>query len=507
MKLRSLAVNQFKKFVRPTRLDGIEDGLNVVVGPNEMGKSTLLDALRAVLFEKHSSRAQAISSLQNDRSMAAPVVELLFELDDGNYKVTKRFLKKPYAHLSCADGRILEGDAAEDALRGLLGFSEPGKSGAKPETLGMWSVLWVQQGRSFGTLDIPESARSSLHGALESEVGTVLGGRRGRALPQAVERQLGELVTGSNRPRRKYKEVTARIESLLPECAELRERRQGLSDTLDELEASQEKLSRLQRGDREQSDQGEIEEARNRHRRLSELEARIAGAKSDLELARRNHEQADRAVVQRRQLRDSIAEEAEALEVLSRKRSEDQQQEKTSREQLEGLRTVVRQSESALGAAENTVSEVRSILGVVQRSTRVQELEVRYEQAKTAEARLREVQQEASSILVTEHSIKKIRKAATALESVAARLSAAATVVTFDIEADRLSGIELDGKSMAADDCLLRAVEPISIWIPERGRITIEPAVKDRESLLEEQREARARLKSELDSSPRSLTE
>jgi len=60
MKLRSVAVNQFKKFTSPVRLDGIGDGLNVVVGPNEMGKSTLLDALRAALFEKYGSRAQSL---------------------------------------------------------------------------------------------------------------------------------------------------------------------------------------------------------------------------------------------------------------------------------------------------------------------------------------------------------------------------------------------------------------------------------------------------------------
>ena len=68
MKLRSLAVNQFKKFTVPMRLDDIENGLNVVVGPNEMGKSTLLDALRAALFEKYSSKAQPIVALQNDRN-------------------------------------------------------------------------------------------------------------------------------------------------------------------------------------------------------------------------------------------------------------------------------------------------------------------------------------------------------------------------------------------------------------------------------------------------------
>ena len=224
MKLRSIAVNQFKRFTAPMRLDGIENGLNVVVGPNEMGKSTLLDALRAALFEKYSSKAQSITALQNDRNQAGPVVELAFELDDGVHRVTKRFVKKPYARLSCPNGRTLEGDAAEDTLRSLLGFDEAGKTGAKAETLGMWSVLWVQQGQSFGALDLSESARSNLHSALESEVGTVLGGRRGRALPQGIEKQLGELVTSNRKPRGAYKALIEKTDALESELEVLRPR-------------------------------------------------------------------------------------------------------------------------------------------------------------------------------------------------------------------------------------------------------------------------------------------
>ena len=59
----------------------------------------------------------------------------------------------------------------------------------------MWNVLWVQQGESFGALKLPDSARSNLHSALESEVGALLGGKRGRALPDAVDKQFSELVT------------------------------------------------------------------------------------------------------------------------------------------------------------------------------------------------------------------------------------------------------------------------------------------------------------------------
>ena len=110
MKLRSVAVNQFRKFTTPTRLDGIGDGLNILIGPNEMGKSTLLDAIGAVFFERYSSAAKPIRALQNDRNRAAPVVHVGFELEDGCFRIEKRFLKKPYARLHCPDGRRLEGE-------------------------------------------------------------------------------------------------------------------------------------------------------------------------------------------------------------------------------------------------------------------------------------------------------------------------------------------------------------------------------------------------------------
>ena len=38
MKLRKLSVNQFKRFTVPTQLGDLVDGLNLVVGPNELGK-------------------------------------------------------------------------------------------------------------------------------------------------------------------------------------------------------------------------------------------------------------------------------------------------------------------------------------------------------------------------------------------------------------------------------------------------------------------------------------
>ena len=499
MKLRSIAVNQFKKFTTPICLKNIGDGLNVVVGPNEMGKSTLLDALRAALFEKHSSKAQPIVALQNDRNQAAPVVELAFEVDDGIYRIRKRFVKRPYAHLSCPDGRKLEGDEAEHTLRDLLGFDEPGKTGAKPETLGMWNVLWVQQGQSLGALYLPDSARSNLHSALESEVGAVLGGKRGRTLPDAVERQLSELVTSTDKPRGHYKGLIDEVKTLHPELEGLRSRRNELSKTLEDLEAAQETLTRLSSGERDQTDRKELDAARSRHAELANLESRIEAAATDVELKRRNLEQAEQAIVERRDLKDQIESNTEAVELAKTSLEEVRWQEKELRTKLDELRKDVKGAEDVVTQADEVMRLARRILSAVQRDSRIRELQGRYEKAHEAEKKQRAAQQAAAAILVTDENIETIRGAAKVLETARSRLSAAATLVSFDMSSDRLSEIEVDGVALTADQTPVRAVETTTITIPDYGSISVQPAIKDRDKLLVQQREANDALKAALE--------
>ena len=189
------------------------------------------------------------------RTTAAPLRPLLrrrFELNDGSYTITKRFIKRPYARLDCPDGRKLEGDAAEAMLRDLLGFSESAGRGASPESLGMWGVLWVQQGHSFGAPELPGSARQRLGGILESEVGDVLGGRRGRELPQIIQQRLADWLTpAQSRPRGAYKAALDEVAQLEADLEELRAQREDLSETLERLAETTDHLERLDRGEQD----------------------------------------------------------------------------------------------------------------------------------------------------------------------------------------------------------------------------------------------------------------
>jgi hypothetical protein len=207
VRLRALEIEQFRRFDAPVRVSGMADGLNLIVGPNEMGKSTLVAALRAALFERHRSAAELVRSFAPSRiEGAAPRVALTFELEGASHRIEKRFLRREMARLDLPDGGRLEGPEAEDALAELLGAGTAGRRGADAESQGVWSVLWVDQGHSFHLPELGASARTSLQACLEAEVEEVVGGAGAQAILAAVDAELAALVTPkTGKPRGDYR--------------------------------------------------------------------------------------------------------------------------------------------------------------------------------------------------------------------------------------------------------------------------------------------------------------
>ena len=492
MKLRKLSVNQFKRFTEPTQLDELCDGLNLVVGPNELGKSTLLDALRAALFERYSSRAQPIIALQNDRSSAAPVVELVFEVGDAEYTLTKRFVKNAYARLRCPDGTLLEADAAENELRNLLGFAEAGNRGATSETLGMWGVLWVQQGQSFGRPDLPDSALASLSAGLESEVGMVLGGRRGRELPQVIEQRRGELVTAQRRqPRGEYKDTLDLVSELEQRLVTQQQQQSEMSETLEQLATAVERLSRLEDGSQDRIDQEELEHARDQLGEVERHDLQLQAARSELQNREGQLERAQRAQCERASRREELESDKKQLHQETERLEELQQQERETLLGLEGLRQAATDAEAAVDEATEAEANCRAVLDRVSRSAELGDLLRRQSDVEAVQRRLIDAQIQAEQIQVTDEALLRIRQATESADRADARLRVAATRIRFDIPDDRLAGIEADGAPLTYPPATIEAVEPVTIAIPELGRILVEPAVADRDQLLRAAREAR----------------
>jgi DNA repair exonuclease SbcCD ATPase subunit len=354
VKILSITIDQFKKFTLPTQLEGFGEGLNVISGPNEMGKSTILEAIKAVLFERHKSKNAVIKSFQHVSNDTAPIISLVFELDGIQYKIEKRFIKSPYAKLTMPD-KVVDGDEAEDILQQLLGFNQAGKSGASPDTLGLWSVLWVRQGESLYA-ELSDLACNTVQSCLEAEVGILTGGQRGQKLLPAIETALSEIVDKRDKPKSRYREVIDQLAVVEAQLVEFKSKYAVIDEDLTQLDRYRRELQSLQDSEAESKIIEEIESARRRHKEVSAIQTEISIIEKEIKLYRNELETKQKIIEERENLLkefEQAKKEAEqASEAIEVKASNEKQYSKAVSDLKQELRTdELSQVRSAVWAA------------------------------------------------------------------------------------------------------------------------------------------------------------
>jgi DNA repair exonuclease SbcCD ATPase subunit len=495
MKLRALELEQFKKFDRPVRISRFSDGLNVLCGPNEMGKSTIMVALHAVLFERHRAAGEHIKAFQPAGHKTAPRLALDFELDGQLYRIEKQFLRNEYARLRLPDGRRFEGAAAEEELQRLLGFAEPGNRGITPEQLGAWSVLWVHQGTSFGQPDVVERARRSLEGALTSEVGALLGTDDAAQVKKAVTQALGEIVGAYERPRGRYKEVIEQIAELNREHDRLQHAKRRLAGEVEQLEAARRRLGELcdQREDTRLLAQRDL--ARKRRDELGALQdqIRMAEAESELaaqELQRLRDERERRATIAvmiedlQERLAAADADAAGAREALAQ-----------SEVEIETLQLRRNAVEEQLDDAKRERDRLNRLLSFRCAYEQLEHLRTQDRQVRDAIKRGRSLRLLAEAIQLDETMLEQLRSAARELERTEVALRAIATVVRFALNAAALDRVRLNGLPLRASACEQEVVQPLAIEVDGIGTITVAPQIEGHDELLAARHAAERRLK------------
>lgn len=236
MKLERVWVCQFQQFRTSVEVAELDGGLNLFIGPNESGKSTLVRAIRAAFFERHRTRTVGHLQPWGD-SGAAPEVALAFNWQGERWRLHKRFLQRQRCDLQAAD-RHLSGDDAEDRLAELLGYEFPGRGASKAEHWGIPGLLWVEQGASQEIREPTVHAGRHLHSALGESLGDALGdvaSSTGDAVIRQVERQRAELLTATGKPTGEYREARRACEALENDLTRLDEQVAQYRERVDHL--------------------------------------------------------------------------------------------------------------------------------------------------------------------------------------------------------------------------------------------------------------------------------
>lgn len=232
MKLQHLRVEQFRQFRHAVELGNLQPGINLIHGPNESGKSTLVRAIRAAFFERYRSKSAEDLAPWGDSS-AAPTVQLVFEHRGQNWQLDKRFLKRHRCDL-LIDGEGFSGEEAEEKLAELLGYQFPKKGASKEEHWGIPGLLWVEQGTGQDIEKAVQHAGGHLKSALNNLVGEVAS-TGGDEIIQSVEQQRKELLTATGKPRGDYLTLANDRETLQEQVFDLKARVEQYRAQVDRL--------------------------------------------------------------------------------------------------------------------------------------------------------------------------------------------------------------------------------------------------------------------------------
>ena len=246
LRLRRIAVDGFRKFREPIAIEGLTDGLNIIIEPNETGKSTLLEALRAAFFVRHGTKNQLAQSFAPHGEAVGPEIQVAFEADGAPWTVTKRFLRGAMIEVTGPQGKA-QGEEAEARLHTLLGSVRDTSQKGDAGTYGALGLLWVAQMDALAVTAPGQIVRDTVRSTLEAEVGSIMGGPAYKRVRARIDEQFGRYWSPTAQKRGRQNEARERLEIAETAAREASDRLIALEKTFSDLEAARARLKVIQR--------------------------------------------------------------------------------------------------------------------------------------------------------------------------------------------------------------------------------------------------------------------
>ena len=214
MRLHRLVLSNYRGITH-REIEFPERGVTVVSGPNEVGKSSLIEALDLLLESKDRSAKKDVKQVKPTHADVGS--EVTAEISTGAYRFVyrKRFHKKCETELTILAPRReqVTGDEAHDRVRAML---------AETVDTGLWQAQRVLQAASTAAVDL--SGCDALSRALDVAAGDAddLAGLSGSEplLIERIDAEYGRYFTATGRPTGEWATVRAALDAATAEVAD-----------------------------------------------------------------------------------------------------------------------------------------------------------------------------------------------------------------------------------------------------------------------------------------------
>lgn len=455
MIIKALRVSEVGCFTSPQALEGLSGHLDVLAGPNELGKSTLLRALAVLFGKEHTSMAQTLRKEIQPYTGGAPTIEAEFELAGQMWRLRKRYFSAKSAELrNLSTGEIDRGEDAETRLDAL-------KAGSGLATVGL-NMLWVGQTETLRSIEPDEGTTQTLRGLLASEIEAMVSGSDAIAVRKAVDRALEDYFTATGRLKK-----TGRLQAAIDERDQLVEELDAARRREKQSAAHSERLEVIRR-ERAELDDPAAEAARQEA--LAKAEAAVA-AVTERERALQNA-QSDfklKAIELERIITALQAAERDAKE-------RDSLQEKADdiAEHIDSTRTKSEHLQQRITAAKRQRDALERQLATARYLSASGRLAKARERART----LAELDAAIEANAVTQELMERIDAETRSISTLEARLAAALPAVSVAYDKGTRTRIRAHGRAID-DGETLHPDGPLVLEVPGVGRITITPGASE----------------------------
>ncbi|PRY08733.1 AAA family ATPase [Paraburkholderia sp. BL25I1N1] len=479
MKLQSIAIQEFKQFTGKLVIDDLQPGLNLFVGPNEAGKSTIAEAVRAVFLERYKA-SHLKDLLPWGKASGQPSVEVSFELDGMACRLSKQFVTRQRCELRIGQSAFGE-DEAEDKLAALLGFSRPARGPLKAENAGVPGLLWVQQGGTQEMRDSTGHAAQYLRDALSQ----LSGGRESAgedALIAAVQRELRQLLTArTQKSTGPLAEAEQTLTRLIEERADLEQQRQQFEANIASLATQQQTFDDTQRKRPWEVHEQKALQAQLRADAVVQLEGSLKGLEQSLKAS-----EAELALpLQQEQnaldLEAAVARERQQLDALRASVAAVQAEHADAAASVTQFEQAFADANRALELANAavTAADLRSQIGLFRAES--ERLEASIAAASKANGAVLEAAREAAMFEIDEAKLKRLAALGSELSVLRARTEAAMTRIEY-----RLNGAITVNDHPVSNEGVLRVDEEKRIGLGALGELRVIPGVSDLPARLSE---------------------
>ena len=438
MKLHRLVLTNYRG-VTHREIEFPDNGVVVVSGANEIGKSSMIEALDLLLEAKDRSAKKEVKQVKPTHADVG--AEITAEISTGPYRFVyrKRFHKRAETALTVLAPRReqLSGDEAHERVLAML-----------DETVDtdLWRAQRVLQSASTAAVEF--SGSDALARALDVAAGEAdtLSGTE-PLLVDRIDEEYQRYFTATGRPTGEWAAATKRLAAADEQVARCAAAIAEVDDAVRTHSGLTEELSQLA-GERAEAVTA-LTAARAAADTVAVLTQQLKEAGVVANAATATHTASVAALTERRRLRADIEQRTTAADELHTAATEAATEEVTARQVHDEAEVVAEQARAAVAAAQARVDTARLVVDQLSDRDEADRLAGRLAKIDAAHRDLERIGRELSEITMTDTSMRAIDDAALAVERAAGQAELASARI--EITAHAEVALQVAGETVPLD--------------------------------------------------------